>query len=613
MSRVRGWILLMLIVVLPVTPAVAAEPSETFEPGTGKFLIVLVDGATDAPDRKTGKKPNEPNLAEHGGKLLAKKGNSRLVKLPVAAVKALRKVENVAYIQRIWLGESLDTWDTDLAAEAPRIQTDMDTDLTWETGQYLYDGSGNIRQIGDDEYSYDSAGRLIRSKVKGVEETYRYDSFGNLVEKSRPGVTRIINVDGTSNRLTGETYDVAGNVTTEDGAHRYSYDAMNMMDSVVEGPAPAKERILYGPDDERIGVIVDAGLARWKLRDFDGRVLREFRDDVGATWHWVEDYVHGGGRILGAERESLFLGRRHMHTDHLGSVRLMTTQDRTRISNHDFYPFGEEQTDLNYEYTAWIDPALGYYGDARPEPMKYTGHERDFHGPYNWPNSDYLDYMHARYYTPNLGRFLSVDPGDDVDHKAPQSWNKYSYVRNNPINATDPSGMFTINPYNAIEWFADGMQELANWTDSLPGGRQSQLREVNGRRTAHDQVPYASFDECRAAGQCFELEDLPIVVGGLRRPPRLARTARLWEVTKVGTDRVVRSKFGKIYRHRSTRLWWSRDKAGHGDSAWKVFEETPKGLRHIYDADKYGNFIKGKHKGPTGEFIPWNDVSGSSF
>ena len=49
------------------------------------------------------------------------------------------------------------------------------------------------------------------------------------------------------------------------------------------------------------------------------------------------------------------------------------------------------------------------------------------------------EYMHARYYSPNLGRFLSVDPvGGSVGSS--QSWNRYSYVQNNPLNLVDPDG-----------------------------------------------------------------------------------------------------------------------------------------------------------------------------
>jgi RHS repeat-associated protein len=49
------------------------------------------------------------------------------------------------------------------------------------------------------------------------------------------------------------------------------------------------------------------------------------------------------------------------------------------------------------------------------------------------------DYMHARYYSPNLGRFMSVDPvGGSVGSS--QSWNRYTYVLNNPLAFNDPDG-----------------------------------------------------------------------------------------------------------------------------------------------------------------------------
>jgi uncharacterized protein RhaS with RHS repeats len=50
--------------------------------------------------------------------------------------------------------------------------------------------------------------------------------------------------------------------------------------------------------------------------------------------------------------------------------------------------------------------------------------------------------MHARYYNPQWGRFLSVDPVLDVKGaiRKPQAWNRYSYVMNNPVRYTDPDG-----------------------------------------------------------------------------------------------------------------------------------------------------------------------------
>ena len=49
------------------------------------------------------------------------------------------------------------------------------------------------------------------------------------------------------------------------------------------------------------------------------------------------------------------------------------------------------------------------------------------------------DYMHQRYYSNQLARFVSVDPVLG-DVSSSQSWNRYSYVRNNPVNLIDPTG-----------------------------------------------------------------------------------------------------------------------------------------------------------------------------
>jgi RHS repeat-associated protein len=53
-----------------------------------------------------------------------------------------------------------------------------------------------------------------------------------------------------------------------------------------------------------------------------------------------------------------------------------------------------------------------------------------------------LDYMHARYYSGGLGRFLSVDPVMAIGRniRTPQRWNRYSYVSNNPLAFIDPDG-----------------------------------------------------------------------------------------------------------------------------------------------------------------------------
>jgi hypothetical protein len=106
---------------------------------------------------------------------------------------------------------------------------------------------------------------------------------------------------------------------------------------------------------------------------------------------------------------------------------------------------------------------------------------------------------------------------------------------------------------------------------------------------------------------------LPFVSGPMLRGSSDV-VASLWKITKAGTDKVVvSSSFGKIYRSVSDGLWWSKDTAGHGGSAWKVYRETATGLEWYKDADEFGTFIVNKHKGNTGLFIPWKDLNGSNY
>jgi RHS repeat-associated protein len=95
----------------------------------------------------------------------------------------------------------------------------------------------------------------------------------------------------------------------------------------------------------------------------------------------------------------------------------------TVLAYHVYYPFGEEATAFNQD----------------TEQMKFTGHERDLASAAG--AGDDLDYMHARHCSPLSGRFLSVDPSDKSTVKnAPQTWNRYGYVVNNPVKFFDPAG-----------------------------------------------------------------------------------------------------------------------------------------------------------------------------
>jgi RHS repeat-associated protein len=138
-------------------------------------------------------------------------------------------------------------------------------------------------------------------------------------------------------------------------------------------------------------------------------------------------------------------------TDHLGSPRMVIgkTGALTNTTRHDYLPFGEELIGIGLRSST-----SGYTDEGLRQ--QFTGYERD--------DETGLDYAQARYYSNIAGRFTSPDPllgsGDLAD---PQSWNRYSYVGNRPLNVTDPSGLIW-----ARRNLGDGRWEYKwFWKDSL--------------------------------------------------------------------------------------------------------------------------------------------------
>jgi RHS repeat-associated protein len=106
---------------------------------------------------------------------------------------------------------------------------------------------------------------------------------------------------------------------------------------------------------------------------------------------------------------------RYFHSDHLGSSNVITDSTGAQVGFTEFTPFGS-----TFRQTGAYDPK-----------HKFTGKELD--------DSTGLYYYGARYYDPQLGRFISADTIVQAPYD-PQSLNRYSYCRNNPINYIDPTG-----------------------------------------------------------------------------------------------------------------------------------------------------------------------------
>lgn len=342
-------------------------------------------------------------------------------------------------------------WTQEVAAHnlprPDRIRVDKGTRL-WTSGFYAYDGAGNIIQIDADKFTYDEAGRLTKADMSAPAgtQTYSYDRYGN--HKPFPGTT--FSPETATNHLPSDvaSYDVAGNVTRfkhplqPKYEYRYEYDPFNMIRHETGWDSTSATKVqqvlgrmfLYNAYDERIATVdyLDAKpnvRETWSARDGGNRVIRDFqrlydatktppsgRDPAARGWSWTRDYVFGPNGLAASVDAS---GPAYVHLDHLGSPRLTSGAVTSEVRI--FRPFGEEAV-----------------SHADPIRLKFTGHERDIAGGDRLYGN--LDYMHARYYNPLLGRFLSVDPGRDVDSSNPQSWNLYAYVRNSPIGSTDPTG-----------------------------------------------------------------------------------------------------------------------------------------------------------------------------
>ncbi len=109
---------------------------------------------------------------------------------------------------------------------------------------------------------------------------------------------------------------------------------------------------------------------------------------------------------------STFFGSKRLGTyDRLGSAKFNANGQQ-----QSFYPYGEDR------------------GTVQPnDSLKFATYTRD--------TATGLDYADQRYYANNFGRFMSPDPGPAV-LTIPQSWNRYSYAINDPVNNNDPGGDF---------------------------------------------------------------------------------------------------------------------------------------------------------------------------
>jgi RHS repeat-associated protein len=246
-------------------------------------------------------------------------------------------------------------------------------------------------------------------------ESYTYDPVGN----------RLSDLAGTSyvysnpwNRLdaagnTSYSYDSNGNTLTKDdgtGTTQYTWDFENRLTQIALPGATGAATFQYDPFGRRIQKTFTVnGITSTTNYLYDGANIIEEVDDNG---NQVARFSQGPGidQPLSMTRGGV---TSFYQQDGLGSV--------TSLSNS-----GGGTTDT-YTYDAFGN--LTGSMESTVNPFRYTGREFDA--------ETGLYYYRARYYNPQIGRFISEDPlgfggGDE---------NFYAYVGNNPTNFRDPSGL----------------------------------------------------------------------------------------------------------------------------------------------------------------------------
>jgi RHS repeat-associated protein len=328
------------------------------------------------------------------------------------------------------------------------------------------------------------------------KQSYLYDRYGNRridLANTDPiggGVTRLdFKALTATNRLVAQSdttgdetssdqmrYDKAGNLVYDNFSPAPSqrgsmtYDAENRMVTAVNGT----QRYRYDANGRRVKRQVGQAGEVWQVYSPDGELLAEYPKQGAATVP-TKEYGYRGGQML-VVFDSTLTGDdqlKWMVTDHLGSTRMIVNKSGSLagIRRRDYLPFGEE---LAASVGHRAASGSGYQVTDKPR-QKFGSKERDA--------ETGLDYFGARYFASVQGRFTSPDDfTKDSDVSDPQSWNKYVYVRNNPLRYIDPSGEKATVTIETDEEHKRGKitikASIALWTDKKSGLSKEDLQKA---------------------------------------------------------------------------------------------------------------------------------------
>ena len=294
---------------------------------------------------------------------------------------------------------------------------------------YQYDSGGNITSItdnvntADQTFGYDALNRLTSANAPGTygNKTYAYDTIGNITSKD--GITYLYgeNGDGPHAVTSGSdgstfSYDANGNMLTMNKggvSWAYIYDTENRLTEVKKN-SQTQAQYEYDGDGGRtkkISYTWVGGNPTTETTRYVGSLYEESSSQI------TNHIFMGDSRIASITNGIL----KYYHTDHLGGTNLMTDSVGAVKQIVEYDPWGKTVRDTisgTPDQQAW---------------HLFTSKQFD--------KESELYYYGARYYNPVIGRFIQPDPLVAYPTN-PQSFNRYSYVHNNPINFVDPTGHF---------------------------------------------------------------------------------------------------------------------------------------------------------------------------
>lgn len=340
-----------------------------------------------------------------------------------------------------------------------------------QNGTFGFDALGNLTSRGDTSngiasagFTYDALNRLTdwTADFAGGTGSARYDVAGNIVWKSGvagcsgtasattpcltyvSGTHRLLTANGVSYGYEGGNAAGVGdgNVSTIGDKTLNGYTAFNLPTSATNGAA--RLDWLYDAGHSRIREVSSAHGTTYFIGGYE-RVERDrttvaLADSTTAYTGCLEERTYIGTpegtvgvvtrRAGCTSNSSGALGDpAYWHKDHIGSIVASTNAAGTVTARFRFDPWGARQCatlDGAGAATGWIA-----CNAVTNEERGFTGHEMlDELG---------LVHMNGRLYDQTVGRFMQADPVIQDAYNA-QNYNRYSYVMNNPLSYTDPTG-----------------------------------------------------------------------------------------------------------------------------------------------------------------------------